>query len=253
MLKLEEKPIVWIDIETTGVSLAKDEIVQLAAVRITPEGKQVTKKWLIKPSIEIPEEATEIHGITNEMVKDCAPFKSLASTIRSILKDNIIAGYNIDKFDIPILKRQIHEEGYFIESWELETLDVFKLVKVLFSRKLGDVYKRETGKELEDSHDAYADAIGAKVLLDALINNHKLPSDIPGVKELYKELNDDKNFCDSLGKLYECEKGIIRFNFGKHKDDPVHEHKDYAKWMINNAKDFAKDTITVVKEQIGYK
>lgn len=248
------KKIIFIDCETTGVDTGKDKIVQLAAVRFNPETKKIAKKvWLINPRIRIPKEASAIHNITDEMVKDAPIFLDVAIEIKEAIKDCVLAGYNINTFDIPILRREFYDCGLrFID--DCETIDVFRIVKKLFPRNLKDMYERYTGKSAEGSHDAFNDCLHAFELLECLMEKEPIPSSVKELNEYYYDEKVDKHkYYDSTGKIVIDEKGFLLYNFGKHKGKRIDEEKEYALWMINSSDMFPKDTIEIVKQAIRYK
>lgn len=247
------KNIVFIDCETTGVDVGKDKIVQVAAVRFNPETKKIAKKvWMINPQMPIPQGAINIHGITDEMVKDAPIFSEVAIEIKNALRGNVLAGYNINTFDIPLLRRELYEADCVME--EHETIDVFRIVKKLFPRNLKDMYERYTGKSAEGSHDAFNDCVHAFELLECLVEKENIPDSVGGLNEYYfDEKIDLLKFYDSTGKIVVDFKGSLYFNFGKHKGELVAEHKDYAMWMIGSPDLFPKDTIEIVKTAIRYK
>jgi DNA polymerase III subunit epsilon len=250
-----DNTLVWIDLETTGVDISTDKIVQVAAIRVKPNGKIAKKTWLVNPGIPIPAEATAIHGITDEMVKDQPTFDRIAQTVASAIGEHVICGYNIDRFDLPLLRREMYDGGVrFHKDHETVTLDVMKLVGKLFSRKLGAMYERYVGEELVDSHDAYEDAKATMILLGEMIKQEEgVPQDLKGIKEFYyDEKRDKNNHYDSVGKLIKDDQGRICFNFGAHKGKPVDTEPSYAKWMIGKAKDFPADTIEIVKTEIKW-
>ena len=244
------KKIVFIDCETTGVDVGKDKIVQVAAVRFNPETGKVSKKvWLVNPGIPIPEGAMAIHGITDEMVKDAPSFGEIAIEIDTALNGSVLAGYNINTFDIPLLRREFFDAKY---TWrDYETIDVFRIVKVLFSRTLGAMYERYTGKSAEGSHDAFNDCVHAFELLGCMLEQDNLPASVQGLNEFYYDEKIDKlKPFDSTGKIVIDEHGMLLYNFGKHKGKQIVEEKDYAKWMINSNDMFPKDTIEIIKKEL---
>jgi DNA polymerase-3 subunit epsilon len=251
----QDKTLVWLDLETTGVDISTDKIVQVAAIRVSPNGKIAKRTWMVNPGIPIPPAATEIHGITDEMVKDEPTFDRIASTIATAISDHVICGYNIDRFDLPLLRREMYEAGVrFHKDQDTETLDVMKLVGKLFSRKLGAMYERYTGEELVGGHDAYEDAKATMILLNAMIKQEdSVPESIKGIQDFYyDEKRDQNNHYDCVGKLIKDDQGRVCYNFGAHKGKPVDQEVSYAKWMIGKAKDFPKDTIEIVKTEIKY-
>jgi len=250
----ENNTLVWLDLETTGVNISTDKIVQVAAIRVRPNGKIDKRTWLVNPGMPIPPEATEIHGITDEMVKDEPKFNMVASTIKAAISTHIVCGYNIDRFDLPLLRREMYEANcHFHKEPETMTLDVMKLVNKIYSRKLGAMYQRYTGKELVGSHDAYNDAKATKILLDEMIKQEDIPDTVEGIIDFYfDELRDKNNHFDSTGKLIKDDKENICYNFGKNRGKPVYDDRDYALWVISKADDFPKDTIEIIKTEIKY-
>ncbi len=245
------KKIVFIDCETTGVDISKDKVIQVAAVRFDPVTGKIGKKvWHINPMIPIPEQASKIHGIYDKDVIDLPSFEFVSEDIKSAINGCVLAGYNINTFDIPMLRREFYDAGIEFNK-DIETIDVFRIVKKIYSRTLGNMYERYTGKSAEGSHDAFNDCLHAFELLVKMIEVDKLPASVDGLNEFYyDEKLDDLKFVDSVGKLAYNKEGVMVFNFGKHFGCSVKENKDYALWMINNAASFPKDTIEIIKKEI---
>jgi DNA polymerase-3 subunit epsilon len=152
------RPIVFFDLETTGLDLSKDRAVSIATLKIDLESNTEEKKILINPEMMIPKEASDIHGITDEMVADAPTFKQISKSLFSYFENCDIAGFNSDYYDVPLLMKEFSRCGIDFPTWELNLVDVLKFERMLNSNKLGDVYLRYTGKELEGAHDALKDA-----------------------------------------------------------------------------------------------
>lgn len=251
-----EKPLAFFDTETTGVDLGKDKIISLAIVIIDFERNKMKKKYYIfNPMIPISKEASEINGFYNENVEDKPPFKVCAEDILEIMQNCIPVGYNINTFDIPILKREFIEAGLdvsFMNEPTFKTLDVFRIVKKLYQRSLSDMYKRYTGKDLEDSHDALADTMAVYELLANMLKKEELPDNLDDmIKFYYDEKFDSIKRADVAGKLIFNEEGKIVYNFGKNKgmlvsDDTI---KDYAEWIVSSPDKFSEEVIQIIKKE----
>lgn len=232
-----EKPLIIFDLETTGVNVVKDRIVQIALLKISPDGHQEEKKTLINPMIPIPKEASEVHGILDEHVKDAPKFRQISKSLFEFMQGSDISGYNSDNFDVPLLIEEFFRCGIdFPSDDETNFIDFFQSERVIYSRKLTEAYKRYTGKELEDAHDAMADVYGTFEVMKGQLSKVGINS-LTELKNIY--LDGDKKSYDFGNKLYKKD-GEVFFNFGKHKDKRVKDFPSYALWMINS--DFPRDT-----------
>ena len=174
------KPIIFFDLETTGVDIAKDRICQIACIKIDLDGNQTEKELLINPNMPIPKEATEVHGITDEMVVDKPTFANISKSLLEFFEGCDIAGYNSNVFDVPLLAEEFSRSRIEFPNWELNFVDVLQYERLLKPNKLADVYKRYTGKDLEGAHDALNDV---RATLEILLhqtegNNDIFPADI---------------------------------------------------------------------------
>lgn len=244
-----KKPIIFFDLETTGVNTVKDRIVQIAILKINVNGEQETTKRLLNPGIEIPKEATEIHGISNEMVKDEPTFNQVAKSLFEILDGCDICGYNSDSFDVPLLMEEFNRAGieYPAPGAALTFIDVLKLERKLNSHKLADTYKRYTGRELEGAHDALNDVIATQEILFKQLERFNKPLDAAGVKAIYQ--NESAAY-DLAGKMYKKEDAIY-WAFGKHKDKKVLDDLQYCDWVLRS--DFSIDTKNKIKTLLNGK
>jgi DNA polymerase-3 subunit epsilon len=232
-----DRPIVFFDLETTGVSVTKDRIVQIGAIKIYPDGTREVKNRLVNPTIPIPIESSAVHGITDEDVKDEPSFRQVARGFYEWLNGCDLAGYNSDNFDIPMLSEEFSRVGFEYPTDDTSFIDVIKIERIVNSHKLGDTYKRYTGMPLENAHDAIADIEATIAIFEHQIDldeNFQL-----SVKEIEARCKGDTKRVDFAGKLYE-ENGKIYWSFGKHKGKLVSETKDYAEWVIGQ--DFPYNT-----------
>lgn len=233
-----DKPIVFFDLETTGVNTSKDRIVQIALIKIYPNGEQEQKSTLINPTIPIPAGATEVHGITDEMVKDAPTFSQIAKSLLEQIGGCDLGGYNSDSFDVPLLIEEFSRASieYPREGDNINFVDALRFERLLNSHKLTDTYKRYTGKDLEGAHDALNDVVAtAEVVLSQI---EKYGQELTP-KEIDELCQGDKKRHDYAGKLYEVD-GEVYWNFGKHQDQKVADTIQYASWVLSA--DFPKDT-----------
>ncbi|MCX6162228.1 MAG: 3'-5' exonuclease [Ignavibacteriae bacterium] len=238
MLNLN-KPIVFFDIETTGLSIQDARIIQFGAAVYGP-GNHIptaTMNLLINPGILIDPKATEVHGITNQMVMNQPAFANFAFSIRSFLTDVYLAGFNIRGFDIPILEREFHRVDMEFPDF-IAILDVMSVVHKLNPRTLTASVKKYIPNYKFLSHDALSDATATADLFDAMSKVHKEFDDLNFLS--------DSNFADLAGLIIYNENKQPLFNFGKHKGELLSSQKDYCKWMINT-NSFPNSTIKFIK------
>ena len=236
------KPIVWFDLETSGVNTEEDRIVEIACLKINPDGTRETKVTLINPEINIPLEASTVHGITNETVKDSPKFKQIATSLREWFKDCDLGSYNGNNFDIPLLSAELVRAGLEPIDWNPNLLDALSLYRHLFPNTLSDVYKRLTGKELEGAHGALADVEATFEIAEILTKDLEQQT----TEEIDLMLQADKIRVDLAGKLYKDEDGVVRYAFGKDVNKSVKDESGFAKWMLNNA--FPQETKNKLKQ-----
>jgi DNA polymerase-3 subunit epsilon len=230
------RPIVFFDLETTGVDIATARIIQIACIKINMDGSTEEKKMLINPTIPIPAEATEVHGITDEMVKEAPLFSQIAKSLYNFFKDCDIAGYNSDSYDVPLICEEFGRLSILFLDWDYNMVDVLKYERLLRPNKLGDVYKRYTGKELEGSHDAMNDTRATIEILFYQLEGKEETSPA----EIDEYCQGKKKRFDVAGKTYKNEDGVVFWSFGKNMNKPVLEDKGYLEWVLKN--DFPSET-----------
>jgi len=226
------RPIAFIDLETTGINITTDRIVEIAIVKILQDGERQVKRKLINPLMPIPQSSSDIHGITDEMVKDAPSFKQVANEIKQFIEGCDLGGYNSNRFDIPMLLEEFLRVGidYTLEGKRL--VDVQKVFHMMEQRTLGAAYKFYCQKTLEGAHGAEADATATWEVLEAQIERYPQIGDT--VESIVKFTGED-DIVD-LARRFVKEKGIEIFNFGKHKGKPVaqvlKEEPQYYDWMM---------------------
>ncbi|WP_170971184.1 3'-5' exonuclease [Ilyomonas limi] len=233
-----EKPLIFFDLETTGLDYQRDRIVELSAIKLNPDGSQSSLHYLLNPCIEIPEAATEIHGITNGMVADKPAFCDVADNVYDFFKNCDLAGYNIRRFDIPILMEEFHRcKLYPILLTETKVIDVLSVYTKKEPRDLSAAVRYYCKEELTKAHSAQADVEATmKVLKHQLLHYEDLK---PNVNFLYNYSCDSDYIVDFSGKFGRNKKGQIIYKFGKYRDHAVDldnkDHQSYLDWLANES------------------
>ena len=226
------RPLVFIYLETTGTNLAADRIVEIAIIRLAPDGSRQIKRKLINPQMPIPAVTTEIHGITDEMVKDAPTFKQVANEIKQFIEHADLAGYNSNRFDIPLLMEEFLKAGLEFDMNQTRLVDVQKVFHMMEQRTLGAAYKFYCNKTLEDAHSAEVDVTATLEVLEAQVERY--PQLGNTVESLLKCIGEDKIV--DLARRMVFENGIEVFNFGKHKGravaDVLKNEPQYYDWMM---------------------
>ncbi|OWY21037.1 3'-5' exonuclease [Sphingobacteriales bacterium UPWRP_1] len=249
------KPLAFFDIETTGVNLATDRIVEISILKLMPNGDKKIKTLRLNPTIPIPIQASQIHGIYDADVKDAPTFEQVASELYEFLKDSDIAGYNSNQFDVPILTEEFLRVNIDFRNEKRKFIDVFRIFQKMERRDLAAAYKFYCNKDLQNAHSAEADVLATYEVLLGQLNLYQ-DTLAPNVDYLH-EFSSDQTFVDSGRRLIR-EDGIVKFNFGKHKGRPVEDvFKDepqYYDWIMKS--DFMLDTkqkITEIKLSMKFK
>lgn len=225
-----KRPIVFFDLETTGLDVERDRIVQIAAVRCHLDGSKSVMVHLVNPFVNISKEATAVHGFTDEDVKDKPLFGDIVEDVFEFFQDADLAGYNIINFDLPML---VNEFARFKKTLDLEgvtVLDVCEIFHRKEPRDLSGAVRFYLGREFEDGHDALNDTWATIDVLDAQLNRYGLPT---SPTDVVAEVR-DPNAVDLAGKLLKVD-GEVTVNFGKHKGRRLREvPRDYFSWMLQN-------------------
>lgn len=234
------RPICFIDLETTGINVSTDRIVEIAIVKIGVDGTKQVKRRLVNPEMPIPKDSSEVHGITDEMVKDAPTFKALANEIKQFMEGADIGGYNSNRFDVPMLNEEFLRAGISADIESRKLLDVQKVFHKMEQRTLSAAYQFYCHKTLEDAHTAEADATATWEVLEAQIERYP---QIGNTVESIVKFTGDEEIVDFARRLI-YENGVIVFNFGKHKGKSVvqvlKEEPQYYDWMMKG--DFALHT-----------
>jgi len=233
MLKLN-KPICFFDLETTGTEISKDRIVEIAILKVFPDGKEISKCWKVNPEIPIPFLVSQIHGITNEMVENEPNFKTLAPQIVEMIKDCDLAGYNSNKFDIPLLAEELLRNGFDFDLEKHRTIDVQVIFYKMQPRTLSAAYQFYCNKNLDNAHSADADTLATYEVLKAQIEQY---DELQNEVNFLQEFTTQKKSVDLAGFIIYNDKNEEIFSFGKYKGHKVSEvlMKDpgYYSWIQN--------------------
>ena len=244
------KPICFFDLETTGTNPGKDRIVEIAVLKLDINNQKKEMVWRVNPECPIPDEASSVHGITDEMVKDQPIFKQISKEIYNFIEGCDLGGYNIDKFDLPLLVEEFIRSGIDVSSFvKVKTVDVQTIFFKKEPRDLSSALKFYCNKDHGNAHTALDDTIATyEVLLSQLDKYEDLEPSVDFLSTLTRR---NKNI-DFAGRIIEDDNGDAIFNFGKHKGKKVKEvltkEKGYYSWMMNSDfPEYTKKVITQVK------
>jgi len=234
------RPIAFIDLETTGVHISNDRIVEIAIVKIFTDGTNQVKRKLINPLMPIPACSSAIHGITDEMVKDAPSFKQVANELKQFIENCDLGGYNSNRFDVPMLIEEFLRAGIEFTTDDRKLVDVQKVFHLMEQRTLTAAYKFYCNKTLDGAHGAEVDATATWEVLEAQLERY--PQIGNTVENIVKFTGED-DIVD-FARRFVKENGIEIFNFGKHKGKPVtkvlKEEPQYYDWMMKG--DFSMNT-----------
>lgn len=248
-----KNPLTFFDLETTGTNIANDRIVELSFVKAMPNGETITKTSKINPTVPIPVETSLIHGIYDDDVKDAPSFKSIAKSLAKFLEGSDLAGFNILKFDVPLLVEEFLRAGVDFDVSKRKLIDAQKIFHMMEKRTLSAAYKFYCDKTLDGAHSAEADTKATLEVLEAQVERYDGMKVVDNLgKELGSIANDmevlhkltSSNMVDLAGRLVLNNQGVEVFNFGKHKGKPVSEvlskDRGYYDWMMKG--EFPLDT-----------
>lgn len=237
-MKLEiHRPLIFFDLETTGLNIDEDRIVQLAAIKFFPGHERARdnidkRNYLINPCIPIPEKASDVHGITTADVEGLAPFDALARELFDFFRECDWAGYNIINFDVPLLLNEFDRCGIFFASMP-RIIDSFCIFKDQVSHTLSGAVQFYLNKPHDDAHDALADVNATIGVFNAQLNFvDDMPKTLDGIYDKYR----DPHQLDIAGKLILDDSESVIINFGKHKGKRIIDvPESYLKWCMSNS------------------
>ncbi len=232
-LKLN-RPICFFDLETTGIDVAKDRIVEISIFKVYPNGNKESKTWLVNPTIPIPPTATAVHGISDEKVANEPTFKELAGQVHAMIKDADLAGFNSDRFDIPLLAEELLRADVDFDMKNRVSVDVQTIFHKKEERTLSAAYKFYCNGSLENAHSAEADTMATYEILKAQLDRYE---DLENDMKALSEFTTRKKSVDFAGFIALNAEGKEIFTFGKHKgalvDDVLEKEPGYFGWIQN--------------------
>lgn len=236
-----KNPLVFFDLETTGIDIVKDRIIEISYVKVFPNGKEESKTMRINPGMPIPPASTAIHGITDDDVKDCPLFKNVAKQLAAQIEGCDLAGYNSNRFDIPLLAEEFLRAGVDIDLTRRKFIDVQTIFYKMEQRTLAAAYKFYCQKSLENAHTAAADTMATYEVLKAQLDRYpELKNDVTFLSEFSSFTTN----VDFAGRMVYNEKNQEVFNFGKYKgrlvEEVLKQEPAYYSWMMNG--DFPLNT-----------
>ena len=241
-----KKPIIFFDLETTGLDIAKDRIVELCYIRVEPNGNEEARSMRINPEMHIPEVASSVHGITDDDVKDCPTFADVAPQLAATFEGCDLAGFNSNRFDLPLLAEEFMKAGVNIDLSHVQAIDVQNIYHKLEKRTLAAAYKFYCGRDLENAHSALADTQATYEVLQAQLDHY--PNDLQNDVDFLAEFSRMNRNIDFAGRFVYDESGKELINFGKYKGkaikDVLSRDPGYYSWIMQG--DFTLNTKQVL-------
>ncbi len=240
-----KRPLIFFDLETTGINITKDRIVEISYIKVLTDGTEEEKTIRLNPEMPIPPQSTSVHHITDEDVKDAPTFKMVAKDLERVFEGCDIAGFNSNRFDIPLLSEEFYRAGIAFDVTKKKLIDIQTIFHKMEQRTLVAAYKFYCGKDLEAAHSANADTRATYEVLKAQLD--KYPSLENDVEYLSKFSSQNKNV-DLAGRIIYNDQNVEVFNFGKYKGQPVEavlkRDPGYFGWMLQG--DFPQNTKSVL-------
>ncbi len=237
-----KRPLVFFDIESTGLSPEKDRIVEISLIKVYPDGHEEVRTRRINPECHIPEESTAVHGITDDDVRDCPTFRQVAKSLASMIQGCDIAGYNSNRFDVPLLGEEFIRADVEVDFSRCRFIDVQTIFHKMERRTLEAAYKFYCDKDLTEAHSAEADTRATLEVLKSQLDRY--PEDLQNDVEFLSSFTTQQRNLDLAGRFVYNEKDEVVINFGKHKGVPVAEvlkkEPGYYDWVMKA--DFPEDT-----------
>ncbi len=248
MSYIPERPLLFFDLETTGINAAEDRIVEIATVKLLPDGSRKVFTKRINPKVPIPKEASAVHGITNEMVKNEKSFEEIGEKLYHYIEGCDLAGYNMISFDLPLLQAEFKRIGIDYNVSGLKLLDMFTVYRKMVKRNLSNAYRFYCGKELLNAHSAEADILATEEIFQAQLQFHEGLEDANSFHEACQN-----NDVDKSGKLKWNDEGEIVIAFGKKYakvplKEVIKKDRGYIDWVISS--EFPEDTKQICKDAL---
>lgn len=238
------KSLVVFDLETTGIQVAADRIVEIYCIKIQPDGTEEHLHQVINPTVPIPQVVSEIHGIWDKDVVGKPTFQEFAGELQAFLGDCDFGGFNSNRFDFPMLAEEFYRAGLAFDT-NRKFIDAQRIFHRMEPRNLGAAYQKYCGKELVDAHSAKADTVATWEIIKAQVDHYE---EIEGDIDFLNAFSGDSEFYDFARRIKKGKNGEALFNFGKYKDklvtDVFKENRGYYDWMMKG--DFPENTKSVI-------
>ena len=229
------KPICFFDLETTGINISKDRIVEISILKVYPNSNKESRTWLVNPEISIPSEVSKIHGITNEMVINEPNFKVIGSQVKEMINNCDLGGFNSNKFDIPLLAEEFLRSNIDFDLEKIKCIDVQNIFHKMEKRTLGAAYKFYCKKDLIHAHSSKADTLATYEVLEAQIEKY---SELENNVTFLSEFSSRNRTVDLAGFIIYDQNNVPCFSFGKHKgksvDFIIDNEPGYFGWILNS-------------------
>jgi DNA polymerase-3 subunit epsilon len=229
------KPICFFDLETTGINISKDRIVEISILKVYPNSNKESRTWLVNPEISIPSEVSKIHGITNEMVINEPNFKEIGFQVKEMINNCDLGGFNSNKFDIPLLAEEFLRSNIDFDLEKIKCIDVQNIFHKMEKRTLGAAYKFYCKKDLIDAHSSKADTLATYEVLEAQIEKY---SELENNVTFLSEFSSRNRTVDLAGFIIYDQNNVPCFSFGKHKgksvDFIIDNEPGYFGWILNS-------------------
>lgn len=241
-----KNPLIFFDLETTGTNINTDRIVEIAYLKVYPNGNEESKLLRINPEMPIPKESSAVHGIYDQDVANSPTFKEVAQNIANDFEGADIAGFNSNRFDVPLLVEEFLRAGIDLDLSKRKFIDVQVIYHKLEQRTLSAAYKFYCNKELVDAHSADADTRATYEILKAQLDTY--PDDLRNDINFLSDFSTHNRNVDFAGRIIYNDKGVEVFNFGKYKGYPVidvfQRDPGYYSWILSG--DFSLNTKNVL-------
>ncbi|MEY8847460.1 exonuclease domain-containing protein [Psychroserpens sp. XS_ASV72] len=243
------KPICFFDLETTGINITKDRIVEISILKVHPNGKEENYTQLVNPTIPIPAEVTKVHGISDADVADKPTFKEISREVHNMIKDSDLGGFNSNRFDIPLLAEEMLRADIDFDMKNTQSIDVQTIFHKMEQRTLSAAYRFYCDKNLDDAHSAEADTKATYEVLKAQLERYDT---LENDTKFLAEFSSRKKFADFAGFIIYNKQGEECFSFGKHKGKLVTEvlenEPGYFGWLLNaDFPLYTKKVLTAIK------
>lgn len=229
-----KNPIVWFDLETTGLDIKNDRIIEICAIKYRPDRTKITIHKYFNPNRQNHPMALEAHGLTNEFLLNYPTFEESVDELYDFFQGCDLGGYNCIHFDIPILYEEFSRCKKYLNVANLNIIDSYNLLNKFEKRGLNDVYKRYFGKDIENAHGAEADIEATIKVFEKQITDYNIEDkSIKEISQIIRSTSDEEIIIDFSG-WFRYRQGEVYYGKGKHKGEPVKEHMDYLSWMYKN-------------------